>query len=245
MEEGKQTQIMLTPEQIFRVDCIGFQWRTKKLFDERIEASGAFVEEYSHFKESILNEYDPLQNGVPDSQKRSIVKATSLLDKYVTCTLRLTQDTVIEMYMDYLKNISNPLKTSKKRMAIAMSPLAGFEDNPSLGYWCANIRMPYHPMQLNRSGRRCSPSIHLTSKQIHCMDAIVFQLTMTSAKHFQIFCDDLVRFKAEHGHCNVPESYHNKGLVQWIQIQRKAYAMKMDISISPKVMPSKGYTCRS
>jgi len=92
----------------------------------------------------------------------------------------------------------------------------------SLGIWCHNIRQVYRG---NRGGRCNLPTANITA-----LEGIGFQLTSknkATRKSFEDWFKELVAFKNENGHCNVPRTRKKgnkyKALGVWCYEMRKAY----------------------
>ncbi len=98
----------------------------------------------------------------------------------------------------------------------------------SLVNWCLNARTSYRQIQ-----EGTKPLIQLTPAQIRRMEAIGFEWRLTHVPSYQMGFDKLVRFKAEHGHCNVPSDHDDIDLVRWCEKQRRAYTVRMAAGLHP------------
>jgi len=95
-----------------------------------------------------------------------------------------------------------------------------YSANPSLGYWCGNMRCAYNKIQQGQTPRR-----NLTQDQIERLEEIGFKWKLTNgAEIFEQRCHDLEAFKSEFGHCNVGQKYSaNPSLGNWCSKMRCAY----------------------
>jgi len=89
--------------------------------------------------------------------------------------------------------------------------------NPSLGYWCSNMRCAYNQIQRGQTPKR-----NLTQDQIERLKEIGFKWNATET--FEQHWHDLEAFKSEFGHCNVPYKYSvNPSLGNWCSNMRCTY----------------------
>lgn len=92
----------------------------------------------------------------------------------------------------------------------------------SLGKWCDHIRQAYRALE-----RGEKPLVRLTKDDIACLEEIGFEWKPSKALSFDERFNDLVSFKSEYGHCNVPSTssqknkFHSLGL--WCINIRKSY----------------------
>jgi hypothetical protein len=98
------------------------------------------------------------------------------------------------------------LRSFKKRHGHCNVPTK-FPANPRLGRWVAARR---YKRKLGE----------LTDKEIAALDTLGFVWSVSDFS-WQSMLEALVRFKRQHGHCNVPENWKsNRRLANWVQSQR-------------------------
>lgn len=91
--------------------------------------------------------------------------------------------------------------------------------NKTLGKWVANQRFHY---KMRNDGK----TSNLTAERIEALDKIGFEWTVRTKddRSWQERFDELVAFRKEHGHCNVPQRYKNNlALAEWVVNQRYQY----------------------
>jgi len=94
-----------------------------------------------------------------------------------------------------------------------------YADNPSLGQWCSQMRTAYKKVQ-----KGIKTNSKLSQDRIERLEDIGFQWGVDYDKVFKKRCCELITFKEEVGHCNVPISYaDNPSLGQWCRQARTAY----------------------
>jgi len=81
----------------------------------------------------------------------------------------------------------------------------GWSENPALGTWVSSQR--------SRRGK-------LSPDGVKRLEALGFEWDPLSALWEKRF-SELVRFKEEHGHCNVPKGGENPALGMWVSNQRQ------------------------
>ena len=93
-------------------------------------------------------------------------------------------------------------------------------ENPALGAWCSTLRYTYKNQR--RSGQEMSVTL-LSAQRIVHLQNLGFDFVSRNIA-FDKHVDELVEFKNEFGHCNVPHQYSsNLSLGQWCSNLRKAY----------------------
>jgi len=92
-----------------------------------------------------------------------------------------------------------------------------FEENKPLGYWVKTQRQQFRSLYGGK------PSSMTTERQA-TLEKIEFEWSLDYDSLWQMRYDQLVVFKQEHGHCNVPHGYApNKSLGAWVSTQRRQY----------------------
>ena len=93
-----------------------------------------------------------------------------------------------------------------------------YQGNPLLGNWCRSIKQAHK----KRCQLACRPKCILWQDWIERLEGIGFNW-----KYFIGFddrCRELIAFKEEFGHCNIPRKYHkNASLATWCKTMRAAY----------------------
>jgi len=105
----------------------------------------------------------------------------------------------------------------------------------SLGIWCKYARQSYKAIKLKKS-----PSRKLSKADIQRLENAGFEWNVAKNVPFDERLKDLISFKAEFGHCNVPctKSRNNKyySLGIWCKHARQSYkAIKLKRSPSRKI----------
>ena len=105
----------------------------------------------------------------------------------------------------------------------------------SLGYWCSDMRKSYKAIKEGRS-----PGCKLSKADIQGLENAGFEWNLSKKIPFDERMKDLMSFKAEFGHCNVPNTRsRNKkhlSLGAWCNHARESYkAIKLGRSPSRKL----------
>jgi hypothetical protein len=110
----------------------------------------------------------------------------------------------------------------------------GYADNPSLGSWCNNMRNAYTKIQ-----KGMKTKLNLSQDRIERLEEIGFQWQgVDYDEAFEKRCHELMAFKDEFGHCNVPKRCaNNPSLGRWCGNMRAAHTkiqkgMKADYNLS-------------
>jgi hypothetical protein len=114
-----------------------------------------------------------------------------------------------------LDNRFNDLMAFKAKYGHCHVPRTG--ENASLGQWCSELRSSYKKIQNNQK-----PRIKLSDEQIQRLNDAGFKWsrqTLVFDKHF----NDLMAFKSNYGHCDVPFTGENASLGQWCSALRVSY----------------------
>ena len=107
-------------------------------------------------------------------------------------------------------------KTSKGHTNVP----ANYAKCPALGSYVRNARMIYRQEQEGQDGHR-----RMDREEKASLNAMGFEWTLQNKKKREYFenLNALKKFKAEFGHCNVPELYEgDRELAQWCVEQREA-----------------------
>ena len=122
-----------------------------------------------------------------------------------------------------------------------------FVNNPSLGQWCSDIRCSYNAIEKGNKAKK----YNISQDRIERLEDIGFLWQGVRASKYNkrtnnmrgrgIFkerCRELIAFKEEFGHCNVPNNFaNNPSLGQWCSTMRGYYKkiqneMITDINLS-------------
>jgi hypothetical protein len=96
-------------------------------------------------------------------------------------------------------------------------------ENAPLGRWCSVVRGSYKKIQNNQK-----PYTKLSEHQIQRLNDAGFRWCLqereiASRKTFDDRLNDLMAFKAEHGHCDVSQNGENASLGRWCSLVRRSY----------------------
>jgi hypothetical protein len=108
----------------------------------------------------------------------------------------------------------NKLLAFKAKNGHCDVPLTG--DNASLGKWCSERRSSYKKIQNNQK-----PHMKLSDEQIQRLNDAGFKWSLQGT--FDERFNDLMAFKATHGHCDVPFTGENASLGRWCSVLRVSY----------------------
>ena len=95
-----------------------------------------------------------------------------------------------------------------------------YPSNPPLGRWCTDMRVAYKKIQ-----KGMKPTLNVSQDRIERLEEIGFQWQgVDFDEAFEKRCCELIAFKEEFGHCNVPQKYpSNPSLGNWCNNMRVAY----------------------
>ncbi len=141
-------------------------------------------------------------------------------------------------YDDQWDAMFNLLSAYKERYGDCLVPKR-YTENPKLGTWVDTQRVQYKKMKkriesdagvgngisVGKGGGR------LTEQRIRRLEDIGFVWSLRDdwQKHY----DELIEFKRENGHCNVPARYsNNRRLGIWVSAQRQQYRLLQRLSLS-------------
>ena len=96
------------------------------------------------------------------------------------------------------------------------------EEYKSLGSWCTHMRHSYKCFQ---TGKYSSYAYKLTNEKIQRLEGIGLKLSKcdNARRTFDDHFDDLLKFRAKFGHCNVPSISKHKSLYQWTITMQYSY----------------------
>jgi len=220
MQQGQTPKTNLTRHQIERLEKIGFKWNATETFEERCRDLEAFKSEFGHC--NVPSKYTV--NPSLGTWCSNIRCTYNQIQRGQTPKRNLTQDQIERLeeigfkwkLIETFEQKCHDLEAFKSEFGHCNVPYK-YSANPSLGYWCSNIRYSYNQI---RQGE--TPSRNLTRDQIERLKEIGFKWKLTET--FEQRCRDLEAFKSEFGHCNVSRKYSaNPSLGNWCSNIRCTY----------------------
>lgn len=122
----------------------------------------------------------------------------------------------------YFEERLNQLLRFKEEFGHCNVPQRKYSENPSLGTWCNNIRSKYSKKMKNGV---YTSSRALSQDRIARLEDIGFQWVCEYDGGFENRCRQLIAFKKEFGHCNVPVKYvGSRNLGHWCSGMRSTYS---------------------
>lgn len=95
-----------------------------------------------------------------------------------------------------------------------------YSENPSLGQWCSSLKSMYNRIQNGVQSRILSKVRIERLEQIGFLWRVLGPVALFNKR-----CCQLIAFRDEFGHCNVPQKYKaNKSLGTWCQVMRTSYS---------------------
>jgi hypothetical protein len=203
----------LTPEQIKKLDSIGFTWNPLvENWNVAFEALKKFRKLEGHCRVGLRVVIDKVKLGSWVSRQRQ-GKATLTKDQIMRLdSLGFNWDPHAELWE---KNFAE-LQKFNRREGHCRIPTNFVKDGIKLGSWANNQR--------NKKSK-------LTPGQVMRLDALGFSWSLQDSKWEEGFTA-LQDFKKSEGHCSVPQSYAGKDgphLGRWVHRQRQAKA-RLDLS---------------
>ena len=229
--EEKSTS--MTAEHIRALDGIGFDWGTSKtdlasIWNVRFQQLCEFKVQFGHYLVPIKYSANP-QLGQWVSKQR--------------CNYRLYQEgkpsRITEERIRELESVGFEWETTAAFWSLRVRQMREFKvqfghclvpikysANPKLGKWVSKQR--YH-CKLYQEGKP-SP---MTAKRIQDLESVEFEWETTVA-FWSLRFRELREFKAQFGHCLVPNKYSaNPTLGQWVSTQRSNYRIYQEGKPSP------------
>jgi len=193
-------------------------------FDERCNQLLRFKEEFGHC--NVPRRYNPSLAHCCSAMRQAYKKRQQGMKTNYT----LSQDRIERLEeigfqwqgVDYDK-----VSDERCRQLIAFKEEFGhcnvpvrYSGNPSLGQWCHKMRHVYKKIQ-----KGMKTNYTLSQDRIERLEEIGFQWQgVDYDKAFEKRCRELIAFKEEFGHCNVPQKYAgNPSLGRWCNTMRNAY----------------------
>lgn len=210
----------LTPEQIEKLNEIGFEWEVQLGWDERFQQLTEYKEQNGHCRVPKGYKDNPqLANWVMSQRKAKkklgIGKITeeqiNLLDEigfeWVLVQKQVSWDERFEQLVQY-KQVNGHSNVPKI-----------YNANPPLGEWVHRQRAIYNNKRKDQK---------LSSDQISLLNGIGFSWNRLEEVWNERF-KQLTEYKEQNGHCRVPQKYKdNPKLGSWVNEQRTKYRKNQD-----------------
>ena len=87
------------------------------------------------------------------------------------------------------------------------------DENQSLAYWVQKQRLQYK-------------QLILSEERVNMLDSVGFNWDGSKEKLWWDKYEELKLYKSKYGHCNVPQTYNNQPLANWVQRQRAQFKQK-------------------
>lgn len=95
-----------------------------------------------------------------------------------------------------------------------------YPKNPQLARWVKRQRRQY---KLMKDGKAST----MTNERLDMLDSVGFIWDSHDVTWREKLAD-LIEYRNEHGHCNVPSTYKDKKLATWVKCQRRQYKLYWD-----------------
>ena len=196
----------LSPDRLERLEALGFDWDPVVTFWERMfSALARFKEEHGHCDVPQGWSENP-QLGKWTNRQRTVFKRGELSPDRLERleALGFNWGTVAT----FRERMFSELARFKEEHGHCDVP-AKWSENPQLRTWVNKQRAFYG------SGK-------LSPDRVERLDALGFEWGPHAARWEKRF-SALVRFKKEHGHCDVPAKWSDPELGRWVTVQRVVY----------------------
>ncbi len=196
----------LSSDRLERLEAIGFDWDPVATFWERMfSALARFKEEHGHCDVPQGWSENP-QLGKWTNRQRTVFKRGELSPDRLERleVLGFNWGTVAT----FRERMFSELARFKEEHGHCDVPVE-WSENPQLGKWINRQRVVYR-----RGG--------LSPDRVERLDALGFEWGPHAARWEKRF-SALVRFKEEHGHCDVPVKLSDPELGRWVTVQRVVY----------------------
>jgi hypothetical protein len=216
IQNNQKPNMILSAEQIQRLNDAGFKWSLRETFEERFNEIMSFKAKYGHCDVSktgdyisiwhwcakLRSSYKKIQNNQEPPMKLSDEQIQRLNDAGFKWSLKETFD---EHF--------NDLMAFKAKYGHCDVPGTG--ENVPLGKWCSKVRCSYKKIQNNQM-----PKMKLSDDQIQRLDDAGFKWSLGNFDHR---FNDLMLFKVKYGHCVVSCTGENVSLGKWCNKLRASY----------------------
>jgi superfamily II DNA or RNA helicase len=203
-QRGERGRDRLSPERINRLDGVGFIWDvTDARWEEMYTALRAYKDTHGDCNVSSSSRaYRRLGSWVADLRegKKKGTLSAAWVERLEAVGL------VWEPFKNAWEKMYSKLAEYRSRYGDC-NVLGEWPDDPELGSWVADQR---------KKGKRG----HLRPERAHRLDALGFEWDPLAATWDRGYAE-LVKFKNQHGHCNVPINWSgNKQLANFVRTQR-------------------------
>ena len=221
---------VLSKDRIERLEQIGFLWHVSGcggVFERRCRQLLAFRDEFGHCNVPQKYKGDPslgIWCKVMRTTHGKIQKGLMNLSRV------LSQDRIVRLeeigfqweVCDYdaaFESRCDQLVAFKEEFGHCHVPVK-YQRNRSLGQWCSGMRSTYSRIQRGLPTKSVLPA-----ERIERLEEIGFQWQASfHDDSFEKRCSELLEFKKEFGHCNIPNNYpSNQSLGTWCKAMRTAY----------------------
>ena len=232
MLEGSKSGRM-TEERVEKLENIGFEWNKKDIWDMRLEELKLFKAQHGNCnvpmrRNKVLGQWVITQR---KNYKRMLEGSKSYMteervEKLENIGFEWTINKYVQKYTwDERLGQLKRYKAQNGHCNVSMRD----DRNKGLGIWVGTQRTEYkHMLEGSKSA--------LTEERVEKLENIGFEWTI---KGYVQKCtwderlQQLKKFKAQYGHCNVPADYEsNKSLGQWVSNQRQKYKLLLQGSKS-------------
>lgn len=222
MQAGSPSRRSLSPEQIGRLDALGFEWSRYSSFEERLVELAAFKVKHGHCNAPQTRSSQYVSLGVWCSEMRASYKR---IQQGKTPRSALSQDQIERLdalSFEWVRNTASfeegfaELAAFKAKYGHCNAPPSEYK---SLVKWCRERRYSYKHIQEGKT-----PHCLLSRDQIRRLEALGFRWKKNTAV-FEKRLVVLLAFKGKHGHCNVPQtgSGEYRSLNRWCNQMRTLY----------------------
>jgi hypothetical protein len=196
-------------------------------FDKRLNDLMSFKAKYGHCNVSkngedaslgiwcseLRGSYKKMKNNQKPRQKLSDEQIQRLNDAGFKWSLQNRELTSMKIFDERF----NDLMAFKAKYGHCDVSTLG--EDASLGQWCSELRRSYKKIKKNQN-----PRMRLSDEQIQRLSDAGFKWSLQrDLKTFDKRLNDLMSFKAKHGHCNVSQCGEDASLGIWCNKVRVSY----------------------
>ncbi|GFH61945.1 hypothetical protein CTEN210_18421 [Chaetoceros tenuissimus] len=222
---SKGSNAKITEERVKQLDNIGFEWTPmKNTWNERFEKLKKYKAQNGHC--NVPQGYEPnkaLGQWV-ERQRQEYKQSQGSPSNMVRDRITMLEGIGFKWgpKKDAWNDRFEELKIFKARYGHSNVPHR-YKANKSLGSWVNTQRIQYRRMIVEGSRSGC-----MTEERIEKLENIGF-VWNTLKDTWNERYEQLKRFKAQYGHCNVPAIYEpNKSLGKWVNNQRCQYKLMLE-----------------
>jgi len=212
IQKGMKTNYNLSQDRIERLEEIGFQWKDvayDEAFEKRCRELIAFKEEFGHC--NVPRRY--AGNPSLGQWSYNTRKGYNTIQKGMKTNYNLSPGRIERLEEIGFQWQLNVIFEKRCRELIAFKEEFGHcnvpsrcANNPSLGRWCEHMRAVYRRIQ-----KGMKTNANISQGRIERLEGIGFQWQVLTGydKIFEKRCRELIAFKEEFGHCDVPQRFAN------------------------------------